>query len=215
MTGCWRGDRAACAAGARPRTSVKEAIRKKVLEERFRLSPRDRRARSAEIERSLFVLPEYRDARLVLFFASFQSEVETHHMIRRALAEGKRVALPKVRGKDLDLLEIANFDRDVAPGAWGIPEPERGTPVDVSEVGLIVVPGAVFDGRGNRIGYGGGFYDRLLKQYGGPTVALAFDLQVVAGVPADPHDVPVQKIVTELRVLEAAGRPVQAPPRRT
>lgn len=166
------------------------------------MSPEERRSLSREIERRLFDLPEFRNAGVVLFYASFQSEVETHFMIRRALAEGRRVALPKVKGKSLELREISNFDEDVLPGAWGIPEPEKGTPIGPGAVGLIIVPGAVFDEHGNRIGYGAGFYDRLLPAYSGPTVALAFEVQIVPAVPADRHDIPVGKIVTEKRIIE-------------
>ncbi len=182
---------------------MKDKIRKQVLDARFALSPEQRRAGSAEIESRLFGLPEFQGAGVVMFFASFQSEVDTHHMIRRALAEGKRVVLPKVKGKGLELFEIANFDRDVSPGAWGIPEPD-GSGVrraDLKDIGLIIVPGAAFDQQGNRIGYGAGFYDKLLASYHGMTVAVAFDLQVLPAVPAEPHDVPVTKIVTERRIL--------------
>lgn len=181
---------------------MKNKIRKRVLDARYTLPPDERRAKSAEIEAKLFSLPEYRAARLILFYASFQSEVETHRMIRRALAEGKRVALPKVKGKELELIEIRCFDSDVAPGAWGIPEPEQGVPARLAEIGLIVVPGAAFDEQGNRIGYGAGFYDKLLPFYQGKTVALAYELQIVASAPADAHDVPMQKIVTEKRVIQ-------------
>ena len=136
---------------------MKDKIRKQVLDARFKLAPEQRRAKSAEIEAKLFILPEFRAASIVLFYASFQSEVETHHMIRRALAEGKRVALPKVKGKELELFEIANFETDTSPGAWGIPEPGHGKPAKLEDIGLIVVPGAAFDAKGNRIGYGAGF----------------------------------------------------------
>ena len=181
---------------------MKDKLRKKILDARFALTPEVRRAKSREIEQRLFDLPEFKSAALVMFYASFQSEVETHGMIRRALAEGKRVVLPRVKGKELELLEIENFDRDVSPGAWGIPEPDRGKPAVVQDIGLIIVPGAVFDERGNRVGYGAGFYDKLLPQYQGMTAALAFELQVVPQVPADAHDVPMKKIVTEKRVIE-------------
>jgi 5-formyltetrahydrofolate cyclo-ligase len=137
-----------------------------------------------------------------MFYASFQSEVETHHMIRRALAEGKRVVLPKVKGKELELIEIKSFDKDVLPGAWGIPEPERGMPAELKDISLIVVPGAAFDEKGNRIGYGAGFYDKLLPLYKGRTVALAFELQIAPEVPADAHDIPMHMIVTEKRVID-------------
>jgi 5-formyltetrahydrofolate cyclo-ligase len=185
---------------------VKDKIRKQVLEARFRLTPEQRRAKSAEIEANLFGLPEYRAAPMVLFYASFQSEVETHHMIRRALAEGKRVALPKVKGKELELFEIKSFDTEVLPGAWGIPEPEGGRRVELKDIGLIVVPGAAFDGQGNRIGYGAGFYDKLLPFYTGRTAALAFELQIVPAAPADAHDIPMQKIVTEKRIIEVKSK---------
>jgi 5-formyltetrahydrofolate cyclo-ligase len=181
---------------------VKDKLRKKILDARFALTPEARRAKSREIEQLLFGLPEFKKASLVMFYASFQSEVETHGMIRRALAEGKHVVLPRVKGKELELLEITNFDRDVSPGAWGIPEPDQGKPAAVRDIGLIVVPGAVFDESGNRVGYGAGFYDKLLAQYEGATAALAFELQIVPQAPADAHDVPMKKIVTETRVIE-------------
>ncbi len=183
---------------------MKGTIRKQVLDARLKLSADEHRAGSAKIEARLFGLPEFKAAKVIMFFASFRSEVDTHRMIRRALAEGKRVVLPKVRGKELELLEISSFDRDVRAGSWGIPEPAGpgARPADLKDIGLVVVPGAAFDERGNRIGYGAGFYDKLLPAYHGMTVAVAFDLQIVPGVPIDRHDVPVKKIVTEKRVIE-------------
>lgn len=172
---------------------------------RFKLSMEERKAASRKIMDRLFSLPEFKAARTVMFFASFRGEVETHDMIRRALAEGKRVILPKVKGKELALFEIRDFDRDTAAGAWEIPEPVHRTQVKAQDVDFIVVPGAVFDGRGNRLGYGGGFYDRLLASYTGMTAALAFDFQIVPQVPVSAHDVPVRKIVTEKRVIEASS----------
>lgn len=155
-------------------------------------------------------LSEYQAARTIMFFASFRSEVETGTMIDAALKAGKRVVLPKVQGKELALFEIRDFGRDVAPGAWGIPEPGTSLPVSIRDIDLVVIPGAAFDDHGNRIGYGAGFYDKLLPAFKGATIALAFEQQVVARVPADPHDVPIQKIVTEKRVIETSIK-VQAP----
>lgn len=124
-------------------------------------------------------------------------------MIRHALTFGKRVILPKVKGTELALYEIADWDQDVSPGAWGIPEPHENRPVELGEIDLILMPGAAFDGHGNRVGYGAGFYDKLLSSFTKTTVALAFEAQMVPLVPAEPHDVPVMKIVTESRVIEA------------
>jgi len=180
---------------------LKNELRQRVLDARFRLLPEERKAKSREIEKRLFGLPEFQAARTVMFFASFRSEVETHHMVRRALAEGKRVVLPKVKGKELALFRIKDFDKDAAPGAWDIPEPSNGTPVKLRDIDIIMVPGAVFDEKGNRLGYGAGFYDKLLAPYKGMTVALAFELQIVENVPAAAHDVPMKKIVTEKRII--------------
>lgn len=180
----------------------KNTLRRQVLDARSRLSAEDRRAKSREIEKRLFGLAEFLAARTVMFYASFRSEVETHDMVRRALADRKKVVLPRVKEKELELFQIRDFDHDVKPGRWDIPEPSGGQQVEAEEIGFIVVPGAAFDERGNRLGYGAGFYDKLLKGYKGATAALAFDLQIVPGVPADPHDVPVQRIITEKRVIE-------------
>jgi 5-formyltetrahydrofolate cyclo-ligase len=183
---------------------VKHKLRKEILDSRLKLPAAERKNKSTEIEHRLFGLREFREAEVVMFFASIQSEVETHGMIRRALAEGKRVVLPKVvKGKQLEAREIRNFDRDTSPGTWGILEPCSGEHVPGSDIGLIVVPGAVFDESGHRIGYGGGYYDRHLRGYHGMTIALAFEMQIVPCTHALEHDIPVKKIVTEKRVIEA------------
>jgi len=124
-------------------------------------------------------------------------------MIRQALAAGKRVVLPKVKGKELALFEIKQFDTDVSAGAWGIPEPREKDPAALESVDLIIVPGLAFDEHGNRLGYGAGFYDKLLAIFTKTTAALAYETQVVPEVPAAKHDVPIQKIVTEKRVITA------------
>jgi 5-formyltetrahydrofolate cyclo-ligase len=183
---------------------VKHKLRKEILDSRLRLPAAERKDKSRDIEHRLFGLQEFREADVVMFFASIQSEVETHGMIRRALAEGKRVVLPKVvKGKQLEAQEIRNFDEDTSPGMWGIPEPQSGVHVPGRDIGLIIVPGAAFDTSGHRIGYGGGYYDRHLRGYNGMTIALAFEMQIVPCAHALEHDIPVKKIVTEKRVIEA------------
>ena len=167
------------------------------------MSPQERSAKSRDIEERLFDLPEFRAAGTILFFASFRSEVETSPMIRRALGSGKRVILPRVNGDRLELFEIHDFDRDTEPGSWGIPEPRAANPATLGTVDCIVMPGAAFDERGNRVGYGAGYYDKLLPAFAKTTIALAFESQIVPRVPADHHDIPVQKVVTEKRVITA------------
>lgn len=181
---------------------MKTSLRKQVAEARDNLAPEVRESRSRDIEKKLFLLPEFHAADVIMFFASFRSEVDTLTMIRRALAAGKRVVLPKVSGKDLALFEIRDFDKDTVPGAWGIPEPREAMVVSIHEVDLMIVPGLAFDENGNRLGYGAGFYDRILPHYTRQTVAVAFEVQIVPKVPVSSHDIPVRKIVTEKRVIE-------------
>jgi 5-formyltetrahydrofolate cyclo-ligase len=119
---------------------LKKEIRKQVLAARDSMLPARRTTKSREIEERLFSLTKFMSARAILFFASFRSEVETAPMIRRALASGKKVILPKVKGKELELFEIKNFDKDVSPGAWGIPEPRESAPVTLDQID-VVVPG--------------------------------------------------------------------------
>lgn len=185
---------------------MKIEIRKQALAARDRMASGQRTEKSREIEERLFSLPEFTSARVILFFASFQSEVDTIPMIRRALTMGKRVVLPKVTGWNLELIEIRDFDQDVSAGTWGIPEPRGSQAVKLGEIDLILVPGAAFDEQGNRIGYGAGFYDKLLAAFTKPTVAPAFEAQLVPQIPADPHDIPVKQIVTEKRVIETSSK---------
>jgi 5-formyltetrahydrofolate cyclo-ligase len=182
---------------------LKKILRKQVLSAREGLSAEERAKKSREIEERIFSLPEFMSARVVMFFASFRSEVETGPMIRHALTSGKRVVLPKVKDKELALFEIMDFDADVSPGAWGIPEPHESRPAKIETIDLIIVPGAAFDARGNRLGYGAGFYDKLLPAFKKMTVALAFEVQILPRVPVDAHDVPVKKIVTECRIINS------------
>jgi 5-formyltetrahydrofolate cyclo-ligase len=179
----------------------KISLRKQVAEARGSLSREERESKSRDIKERLFLLPEFQAASAVMFFASFRSEVDTLPMIRHALALGKRTILPKVKGKDLGLFEIRDFDNDVVPGAWDIPEPREILPVRVHDVDFMIVPGLAFDLNGNRLGYGAGFYDRILPLYNKGTVALAFEIQIVPEVPVSTLDVPVKKIVTEKRTI--------------
>ncbi|MFA5073620.1 MAG: 5-formyltetrahydrofolate cyclo-ligase [Nitrospirota bacterium] len=180
---------------------MKESLRKQAQAARNILGPKERREKSREIGNRLFGLPEFRTSSRIAFFASFGSEVETAPMIRLALAEGKHVVLPRVTGQALLFFEIHDFDRDVAPGTWGIPEPVGIDPVDLDSIDLMIVPGLAFDLSGNRLGYGAGYYDRVLGLFKGMSMGLAFEVQIMANIPVAVYDVPIKKIVTDKRVI--------------
>lgn len=185
-------------------------MRKEVLARRDLLSWDSIREKSAKIATSLFSLPEYREAQTVMYFLNFGKEVQTLLFLPRSLEHGKRVVAPKTvhSERKMILSEILDIEADLAPGMWNIPEPreDRLRPVEVSEIDFVLVPGVAFDERGNRLGYGGGYYDRFFAglRPGVPLVAVTFETQVVPSVPVAPWDRRVDVLVTEERVLRFA-----------
>lgn len=185
----------------------KKQLRKTILERRDKLTAEQVEAFSQRIAEKLFALPEYRHARTVMYFISFGKEPETLKMVPQSIAHGKRIVAPKTvpSTKQLLLSEIRDIEADLAPGLWDIPEPraEAMRPAEASEIDFVVVPGVAFDEKGNRLGYGAGYYDRFIPRLnsGVPLVALAFELQVVESVPVEPWDVKVDVVVTEERVI--------------
>lgn len=185
----------------------KAFIRNTVLAQRDALSAAERMSKSNRIKETLFSLPQFQNAGLILFYVAFGSEVQTEAMIREASAAGKIIAVPVTDRvhKSLLLCRLDYFDQDLAPGTWGIlePKPECRRPIAGHEIDIVITPGIAFSLHGWRIGYGGGYYDRLLREYRKPAIALAFELQVVENdLPHDPgKDAPVDYIVTEERVI--------------
>jgi 5-formyltetrahydrofolate cyclo-ligase len=132
-------------------------------------------------------------------------------MIAHALSLGKRVTVPKMEpaSKQLMLSELKDPTRELLPGPIGIPEPrpEAIRPVEVKRMDLFIVPGIAFDERGNRLGQGAGYYDRLLAPVAEriPIIGLAFELQLVEHVPTGDHDIRVNWIITEKRTIRSTG----------
>jgi len=157
------------------------------------------------------VLPSFATARTLLVTLPFRSEWDTTRLARLALEQGKTVAVPRVdaSARVLNLHSIADLGVDVAPGWGGIPEPrdyrER---IDPEAIDWILVPGLAFDRSGRRLGYGGGYYDRLLPLIpaSAARVAGAYDLQLVPRVPAAPHDLLVDCIVTPSEIVSVERR---------
>jgi 5-formyltetrahydrofolate cyclo-ligase len=132
------------------------------------------------------------------------------------LRSGKRLILPVVdtRHNVLKLYDVKDTS-ELAPGYMGIPEPNirENRRVTIKDIDLVVIPGTGFDAKGNRLGYGGGYYDRLLsyesKQLAEiehiPTIALAFEEQIGEDIPAEPHDITVDMIITDERLIDCKG----------
>ncbi len=189
---------------------AKAALRRAVLSRRDALPERERALLGGRIVATVLDLPAYENAGVVLAYASFGTELQTAELLRRVLADGKTLLLPRVERGGLGLYEVRDLAVDLEPGTWGIrePRPDRCPPADPGRVGFALIPGVAFDGRGRRLGYGGGFYDRLLAgglPEGTPLVSGAFGVQIVEEVPVDPHDAPVDLVVTERDIYDGDG----------
>lgn len=185
--------------------AAKRRVREEVLALRAALPAPHRAAAEAAIVARLLALPSFQAAHTVLLTLPFRGEWDTRPLIEAASAAGKHVVLPRVdpASRMLALHVITHPERDVAPGYGGIEEPHvHLTQVGPGEIDWVLVPGIAFDEGGRRLGYGGGFYDRLLPLLPphARRVAAAFDEQVVAQVPFAPHDVFIHQLVSPTRI---------------
>ena len=181
---------------------AKRALRRAVLAERDALPADERSPGSEAIAERFLELPEVADARTVLGFWSFGSEVDTAPLIAGLRSRGTTVALPRIEGSEVVPVVVA-------PGAamtetsFGAMEPADGRVLEVAELDLVVVPGVAFDRSCDRVGYGGGYYDRLLgmRREGAAAIAIAFSIQIVELVPTGAIDRRIDGVVTELEVI--------------
>lgn len=186
---------------------TKAELRRRLLAAREAMLPADRAAWSARITERLLALPEMQEAERVLFYASLAEEVDTWPLLHAWLDRGRPPLLPGVerRGGPLWAAPVRDLGADLRPGAFGILEPDRRRTgaVDWRTIQVVVLPGLAFDLRGYRLGRGAGYYDRSLRELAPEArrIGLAFECQVVECLPAERHDVPVHRVVTEERVI--------------
>src|SRR3989338_691425 len=187
---------------------MKQVIRKSILALREQLPADTRAAHSAAITNHLLKLPEYRQAGGALGDMSFGAEFASESWIQQVLAEGKKLALPRVNHhtNQLDLYWVDDLENQLAPGLWGIREPivERCEKLNTpNEVEFALLPGVAFSRNGARLGYGGGFYDKLLARmaHRPALAAAAFALQIVEQIPQEATDVKVGWIITEQEII--------------
>ncbi|MFH0771220.1 MAG: 5-formyltetrahydrofolate cyclo-ligase [Candidatus Omnitrophota bacterium] len=180
---------------------IKNDLRKKILDKLKNQKEDERHRKSLAIKRKLLALPEFKDAKVLMFYVSKDGEVETNPMIETALISGKVVLVPAVRVKERKMVvsEIMDPNKDLIKGPYGIYQPKAHLKVyHPRAIDLAVVPGIAFDKKGNRLGRGMGYYDKFLAglRRSVPKIGLAFDFQVVSQLPALSHDQPVTKVLT-------------------
>ena len=202
--------------GATMRTQrLKQVVRQRIIAGREQLPAELRAQYSAKIMQRIVQLPEYQAARVVLGYMNFGAEFESDMWIRQALANGKQLLLPKVNrtANELDVYRVADLQNDLAPGLWNIrePLPDRCARVDaLEEVDFILLPGVAFGRDGARLGYGGGFYDKLLARlhdkcgvaHNQALVAAAYSMQLVEDIPQEATDRKIQWLVTEDETID-------------
>jgi 5-formyltetrahydrofolate cyclo-ligase len=183
----------------------KRAVRQRLLAARGSVGNRDQSA--AAVCQRLTTLPELITGHVVLGYAAHGSELSIDAALRRLLDAGVTVCLPWVEGVMLGLGVITDLEADLTPGWRGVREPRvPRRPLRPQAVDAVLVPGVGFDPLGNRLGYGGGHFDRLLGRLrrGVPLIGVAYDEQVVTQLPVAPHDRPVDVVITPSRTLRTS-----------
>ena len=185
----------------------RQRLRKEILGARDLMDAGERHEKSNAAMQNFWSLPEMKHWSTLFIYVNFRSELETLELINRCLGQGIRVAVPLVEAATYSMIPflIQDPEKDLVPGYYDIPEPdpEKCLRVTGREIDAAVIPGSVFDINGGRLGYGGGYYDRFLVNDApqAKRIGLAFEMQIVENVPVEPHDQPLDILVTEKRIV--------------
>ena len=185
---------------------TKAHLRELCLARRARLTPSDRCRMSADIALHVSTMPAFRDSRTIMLYLALPQEVQTEVLLAECHRMTKRIGVPVVTRRGLIAAQLRP-EAKLRPGAFGILEPAADTTIiSPGEIDCVLVPGIAFDGRGARLGFGKGYYDRFLCRLPAPThlCGLAFSTQIIERVPDMPHDVRMQWLVTEGGVRSCA-----------
>lgn len=179
----------------------KSALRSDIRAKRKQIHPRAAQYKSSIIHQTLIYLPEIQPAQTVACYNPYQNEVDLNGFMQHCQSNNKQVVLPKVCGEELCFYQVTRLSEQQKPGAYGIVEPDetKCSPVSPDEIDVYIVPGIAFDLFGCRVGYGGGYYDRYLhqKRQDAVTIGVGYDMQLVKAIQNEPHDLPVDLVVTD------------------
>ncbi len=181
----------------------KQKLRKEAKARIASLGAAEREAFSRSACARLEALPAFERAHTLLAYMPIRGECSPAALVERARAAGKRTAFPLCLAEGGLALYIAETEADFRPGSYGIlePDPARCARIAPNEVGLAVVPGLAFDDDCMRLGRGAGYYDRLLADFAGVKVGLAYDCQIFSRVPGDQNDVSMDYVVTNNGII--------------
>ena len=172
----------------------KDNIRRRVKARKSLLNDEERMTAAEHVFQRLESLAAFMMSERILIYNSLPDELHTRSFINR-WQDTKRFFLPRVNGVDLDILP---YDRTrMHIGAFRIEEPTGDDIIDPNDIELVIVPAVAYDRNGNRIGRGKGYYDRLLSRTKALRIGVAYDFQLVDEITAEPHDIPVDIVITE------------------
>lgn len=173
----------------------KKELRRMIREKKRAMTAAQIETASARLAELFYETDYYKDASVIYGYLPYNQEVRTTAILAQALRDGKRVAVPKVYGDTMRFIYLDDLSK-VETGYSGIPEPVEDGPVAENENALVLMPGLAFDKNGNRMGYGGGFYDKFLaEEPNHPTVALCYGFQMVDTIPSEEYDIPVDYVL--------------------
>lgn len=176
----------------------KQRLRETLLAQRMQLAEEERNELGRAAQEALIGSPLFQEADCIALYSPTRGEVETAGLFSVARQARKKVCYPRVEGERMAFIVVDSLS-DLVRGTFGLLEPQEGLSVPVADLELMVVPGVAFDRSGHRLGYGKGFYDRELHAVGfsGVLIGLCYEFQLLGQLPAEPHDVPVDCLVTE------------------
>ena len=185
----------------------KKALREAMIKKRKEITQDEKAKKSNAIKEKLFETEHYKNADFIFTFISTDEEIDTHNIIRESLKKGKRIGVPITLPKERKLVvsEIKDFDNELEMGFYGILSPKKEYIREISpnEVDVVLVPGLIFREDGFRIGYGGGYYDRFLRDAKSAVkIGLCYEIQIDEDIPIEMHDIPVDYIITEKRIID-------------
>lgn len=180
---------------------IKDELRAKMKEKRRAMTLGEVKEKSAKIRNALFSFDKFTAASTVCTFISAFKEPDTMEIIRALWRESKKVIVPITHMETNTLsLSYIESDADLQKGAYGILEPATEKTADISHIDALLIPGLAFDKKGGRMGFGKGYYDRLLEKTHAVKIALCYEFQILSSVPTEKHDIPMDFIVTEDRI---------------
>ncbi len=173
----------------------KQSLRRQIRQQKRAMTEEQIVSASRRLGEKLAASDLYQQAKTIYGYLPYNQEVRTMPMLQRALEDGKRVAVPKCYGDEMRFIYLDDLSH-VETGYCGIPEPIADEPVANDPAALVLMPGLAFTERGDRMGYGGGFYDKFLAaEPNQPTLALCYAFQVVEHIPTEEYDIPVDCVL--------------------